>query len=256
MCVLFVANKVCKQYPLIIIANRDEFHRRPTAKLARWPDSTITAGQDLEANGTWLGVSQSGKIAALTNVRGSQFLKPSAPTRGELVTQYLNYQDSDDNFGQQLQQRAQQYSGFNLLYGTQQQLFAFNNIQNKIEPLNKGFHGLSNAALNDNWPKVQRGVSQLETYLDHNESVQASELVTLMKNVEPAPDLQLPNTGVGIELERFLSPIFIVGDDYGTRCSSILLFDQQQRLTFVEYSYDKNGDISDCVEITQPTPLC
>lgn len=252
MCVLFIANKVCQQYPLIIMANRDEFHRRPAAKLHRWPDSTITAGQDLEAKGTWLGVNRGGKIAALTNVRGSQYLKPAAPTRGELVTRYLDYQAGDDSFGQQLQRQADRYAGFNLLYGTPNQLFAFNNVKNKIEPLNQGFHGLSNAAINDCWPKVQRGVSQLEAYLDNNESPLPGELVALMRNVEPAPDHLLPDTGVGIELERFLSPIFIIGDDYGTRCSSILMVDRQRRLTFVEYSYDRNGEISDSVEFKLP----
>lgn len=252
MCVLFVASKVCRKYPLIIIANRDEFHHRPTAPLANWSDSQIIAGQDLEAKGTWLGVNQQGKVAALTNVRGAQYLKASAPTRGELVTNYLTTPDNDRDFSAQLQSRANQYSGFNLLYGTQDQLYALNNITNKIEPLTRGFHGLSNAALNDQWPKIQRGVSQLEDYLNGNENPQTSELVTLMHSTEIAPDEQLPNTGVSIELERFLSPIFIIGDDYGTRCSSILLFDAERRMTFAEYSYNKAGEITGLIELKLP----
>ncbi|NRA83209.1 MAG: NRDE family protein [Gammaproteobacteria bacterium] len=252
MCVLFVANKVSDLYPLIIIANRDEFHRRPTAKLAQWPDSAIIAGQDLEALGTWLGVNVDGRIAALTNVRGPQFIKPQPPSRGELVTDYLNSLASPTEFGPKLQPIAAQYSGFNLLYGTADQLFTFNNTTNQVLPITEGCHGLSNAALNDHWPKVQRGVSQLEAYLATTERVDANELVTLMQCNIKAPDHLLPDTGVGIELERFLSPIFIIGDEYGTRCSTILLYDRHQQLTIFEYSYHKDGQICDKVEIKLP----
>jgi len=249
MCVLFVANKVCDQYPLIIIANRDEFHNRPTAKLHRWPDSAIIAGQDLEANGTWLGVNHSGKIAALTNIRNAKYLKTAAPSRGQLVTDYLTSTKNDQQFSQQLGQHASLYSGFNLLYGTIDQLYAFNNISGIVEPLGEGVHGLSNAALNDPWPKIKRGTAQLTTYLEQTETPAPDELVSLMQNNQAAPDNHLPQTGVELELERLLAPIFITSEQYGTRSTSILLFDRRNQLTMAEYSYDNTGTVVGKVEI-------
>jgi uncharacterized protein with NRDE domain len=251
MCVLFVAKNICPKYPLIIIANRDEYHQRPTAKLHRWPDSNIIAGRDLEANGSWLGVNERGSIAALTNIRGAQYQKTSPPSRGQLITDYLTFEGSDQEFSQQLQQQANSYSGFNLLFGNPEHLYAFNNVKGTIEPLSDGIHGLSNAALNDPWPKIQRGIDQLTHYLTHTETPQPAELVALMQNKQTAPDHALPQTGIDLELERLLAPIFIVSEQYGTRSSSILLFDQQQQLRFIEYSYDNAGTIIYQIEIKQ-----
>jgi len=249
MCVLFVANKVCPSYPLIIIANRDEFHQRPTAKLHQWPDSNITAGRDLEAKGTWLGVDNTGKIAALTNIRNAQYIKTAAPTRGQLVTDYLTSTKDDQQFSEQLRQQGSQYSGFNLLYGQVGQLYAFNNISGKVEVLNEGVHGLSNASLNAPWPKIEHGTAQLSKYLEQTDSPNPDELVSLMQNNQVAPDHQLPKTGVELELERLLAPIFIVSEKYGTRCTTILLFDNNNKLTLVEYSYDNTGTVVGKVEI-------
>lgn len=244
MCVLFIAYQVVDEYPLIILANRDEFHQRPARPLAYWPDQpSILAGRDLEAGGTWLGVSRHGKIAALTNYRQGHNQKQQAPSRGDLVSHFLANDQSADDYLSALTPKAQDYNGFNLLLGDSQGLFVFNNQLNQTIKLTPGFHGLANGALNDPWPKVSQGTNQLRDYLQRAITPKPEELLLLMQNDQQAADHLLPDTGIGQAWERFLSPTFIRGEQYGTRCSSLLLFNAQQQLQFTEFSYDPAGDI-------------
>ena len=244
MCVLFIANQVVDDYPLIILANRDEFHQRPTKPLAYWPDEpAILAGRDLEARGTWLGVNKQGRVAALTNYRQGHNQRQDAPSRGDLVSGFLRSDEPAGHYLDRLHPTADQYNGFNLLVGTPEELYVYNNALDSCERLAPGFHGLSNASLNDPWPKINRGVTQLKEYLQQSISLDPQELLMLMQNDQQADAHLLPDTGVGLAREKFLSPIFIRGQEYGTRCSSLLMFDRDNRLHFTEFSYNPDGQV-------------
>jgi len=251
MCVLFIAKNVAGQYPLIIIANRDEFYQRPTAPLCQWPNSPIVAGQDLEAGGTWLGITKSGRFSALTNIRDPSLNRDNMLSRGELVTSYLTHLGTNQAFQTQLSQTANNYNGYNLVFGDHKKIYVFNNATAQFETVDSGIHGLSNAALNSPWPKVEWGKERLAAYLHNNEKIDASELANLLQDRTPALDKQLPETGVAIEIERVLSPLFIHHREmnYGTRCTSVLLFSANGEIEFTEISYDNLGQISDRITL-------
>ncbi len=252
MCVLFIAKNVSTQYPLIIIANRDEFYQRPAKPIAHWQDSPIVAGLDLEAGGTWLGVTAAGKISALTNIRDPKSLKNNAQSRGELVTSFLVCDQTLAIFKSQLQTSAASYNGYNLLFGDKDNLQVFHSATQRFTTVNAGIHGLSNAQLNSPWPKVTLGKQLLTDYLINTRRVCADELVELLRNNIQAPDQSLPDTGIPLTIERALSPLFInsTENNYGTRCTSVLLFSPTGGISFHEVSYDAQGEVSGKKQIT------
>ncbi|WP_414830725.1 NRDE family protein [Alteromonas sp. H39] len=244
MCILFVAINQHADYPLVIAANRDEFHRRPTAPSSFWasyPD--LLAGQDLEANGTWMGVTRNGNIAALTNIR-NQEQKSDARTRGELVVNALTQQDQSA-FSQTLRTSRNQYNGYNLLYGHLTALTVYNNAQDRFFPLSDGIHGLSNADIQTPWPKVTRGMQSLTSYISSTRQLQQDALFTLLRDDEKAEDHLLPETGIGYEWEKLLSSIFIQSPEYGTRTSTLLLMDNQQQCHWQERTFSPQGTLTD-----------
>ncbi|WP_299495906.1 NRDE family protein [uncultured Shewanella sp.] len=241
MCILFIALKVLPQYPLIICANRDESHHRPTKKAHFWePEKKILAGKDLEAGGTWLGINKQGNIAAITNIRIPEQSKQPKKTRGELPILALT-QSSPLISPSWLKKNNHQYQAFNLLYGHYQSLHCYNSQTQKDTCLSPGFHAISNGALDEIWPKMAKGNHALEQYLNSHSKPIPSELLMLLTDPQQAEDKYLPHTGISLDWERLLSSIFIKHPKYGTRSSNIILINQQQHVSFTEVRFNKLG---------------
>ncbi|WP_067724850.1 NRDE family protein [Oceanobacillus damuensis] len=240
MCLINFQLKNHSKYKLVIAANRDEFYARPTKEAGFWEDHPeILAGRDLIGLGTWLGITNSGRFAALTNYRDPAMEGQNYTSRGEIVTNYLKSFESPEDYLQTLSTNRKDYAGFNVLVGDADQLYYYNNIQDKISRIQAGTHALSNHFLNTPWPKVIKGRHALKNYLDENKNITINKLFEIVSDAEEAGDEELPHTGVGIELERKLSPLFIRTPDYGTRSSTILLIDKSYNVTFVERTYEK-----------------
>ncbi|MEK4520612.1 NRDE family protein [Psychrobacillus sp. FSL W7-1457] len=238
MCLVNFQFQTHPTYPLIVVANRDEFYERPTESAHFWEDHpSILAGRDLLQMGTWLGVSKAGRFAALTNFRDPQ-LEPGHLSRGEIVRNFLiGHQDPLD-FIEELKKNRDSYGGYNIVIGDSHQLFHYNNILDEMNEVSPGTHSLSNHTLNTPWPKVEKGKQSLAEHL-LLDNIEVGPLFDLLTDESVAKDSELPDTGVGIELERSLSPLFIKMPNYGTRSSTVLLMDENQNITFAERTYYK-----------------
>ena len=242
MCLILVAWRVHAQYPIVVAANRDEFRRRPTAAAHWWTDRPqLLAGRDLEARGTWLGITRDGQIAALTNFRAPGQLKLNAPSRGGLVIQMLESQAPIPQRVAQLRELSPQYSGFNLLCTDGRQLGVFESVPATGRMLEPGIYGLSNHLLDTPWPKVQRAKSKLATAL--GAMPDDSTLLDLLCDDRTATDDELPRTGVSLEWERLLSSAFIRGADYGTRSSTIIRVGIEGSVDFNEWTWQTDGSL-------------
>ncbi|WP_033543113.1 NRDE family protein [Planococcus sp. CAU13] len=242
MCLINFQYRQHPHYKLVVAANRDEFYGRPALQAHFWEDHPeILAGRDLSQMGTWLGVTKSGRFAALTNFRDPSLPETGKISRGALVRDYLASDSNPENFLKALEPDA--YTGFNVLLGDTEKLFYYNNLQQEIVDVSPGIHGLSNHFLNTPWPKVVKGKSRLESYLDNTPEADPDDLFELLLDAEQAADPHLPVTGVGLEFERILSPIFIKTPDYGTRSATVLLVDYENNITFAERTYEK-GEFS------------
>jgi uncharacterized protein with NRDE domain len=245
MCILFIAVKQHPKFPLIIAANRDEFHARPTKPTHFWQDHPhILAGRDLSANGTWMGVNKSGDIAALTNIRAPGKERKNAISRGALVADFIKDSPQHADYLATLQNTHAQYNGYNLLFGNLQKLHVYNNFENTTYDLEKGVYGLSNASLNSPWPKLDAGRSALADYCQHADILNFEHLFELLRNNEPAHDDDLPDTGIPKDWEKMLSSIFIKSEEYGTRSSTILLIDNEQKVYWEERTFDANAHLT------------
>ena len=241
MCILFIAVKQHPDFPLIIAANRDEYHARMTSPSHVWTDNPkIFAGRDEQAGGTWMGIHTSGRIAALTNIRAPQREKLDAKTRGELVVRALETKE-DDAFLDSLRRTADDYNGYNLVYGDADSLSVFNSHSLEHHRLTQGVYGLSNASLNTPWPKVELGVESLNYACQQSDDLDIDDLFAILHNRDTASDEHLPDTGIAKPWEKMLSSIFICSPDYGTRSSTILTIDNIGKLNWQERSYDANG---------------
>lgn len=237
MCLILVAWRAHPGYPLVVAANRDEFFSRPTDAADFWRDAPqVLAGRDLQGGGTWLGVTRSGRFAALTNYRDPAALKAAAPSRGELVSSFLRGVETPEMFRHRLEATGTGYNGFNLLFGTGGSLHYYSNCGDTGGELGAGIYGLSNHLLDTPWPKVAHGKSALALALDALPDDAA--LLALLRDDRIAPDDALPRTGVSLEWERLLSAAFVHSADYGTRSSTILLVDNQGNVSLDETSFD------------------
>jgi uncharacterized protein with NRDE domain len=242
MCLILFAWKTHKYFPLILIANRDEFYERPTAPAAFWEDTPgLLAGRDLREGGTWLGITRKGRLAALTNYRDPTARKDGAPSRGKLVSDFLRGRRAPEAYLRWLSPKAARYNGFGLLVGNPNELCYFSNRGALIRLL-PGVHGISNHLLDTPWPKVERGKQTLRDHLEREKTPSPEALFTLLADRARPPDERLPVTGVGLEWERVLSPLFIESPDYGTRSSIVLLIDRRGRVTFIERVFDGDSD--------------
>jgi len=248
MCLILFAWKVHADMPLIVAANRDEWHQRPAAAAAWWPEHPdLLAGRDLEAGGTWLGVTRTGKFAAITNFRDPSRLvvnAPNPPSRGQLVVDYLRGEQTPHQYLEDLSLRHGDYNGFNLLVGDIENLLYYSSVDHKIEVVPPGIHGLSNRALNTSWPKVEIGKSSLGGAIETEvaESAIPARLLAILSNARGAADNLLPDTGVGLEWERKLSPALIISPDYGTRCSTIFIA-KRDTSSFIEHTRNPLAEV-------------
>lgn len=236
MCLIVLSWQQHRAYPLILAANRDEFYARPSEPLHWWPDAGILAGRDLEGGGTWMGLSRDGKFAAVTNVRDPRAHRPEAPSRGRLVTDYLVGNAPPSDYVESVSHRGQAFNGFNLLAGDLDELYSYSNRGHGPVRLSPGLYGLSNDILDTPWPKVERSKQRLARMLRQPE-VAPTSVREMLSDPEPAPDDELPDTGIDRDLERALSAPFIRTPDYGTRVSSLLLIRRNGEAEFYEWGH-------------------
>lgn len=221
MCLIAFAWLAHPRWRLVLAGNRDEFHARPTEALARWSDAPIIGGRDLEAGGTWLGVTASGRCAAVTNVREPDAARDGA-SRGLLVTDYLQGQADAAVHAASMCPRAGDYHPFNLLtFDARAAFYRGNRPQPRVQRISDGVHGLSNAGLNTPWPKTRVLMQRLQTWIDIGQATFAP-LFDALADEQVAADDELPDTGIGLARERALSPAFIRGESYGTRASTVV----------------------------------
>lgn len=219
MCIILFSWQPDADRPLVVAANRDEFHHRP-AEAARWRGDVL-CGLDLEANGTWLGITRSGRFAAVTNYREPiQDQQSGRRSRGMLPLDFLHGDQSPADYMDSIVPDQQEFGGFNLLVSDGQSLWYMGNRGAAPCPVEPGTHALSNGLLDTPWPKTQRGKARLEQSLGEDALLPA--LLDLLRDDTVPADSELPETGVGLELERLVAPIFIASATYGTRASTAL----------------------------------
>ncbi len=238
MCLIVFAWRPAHSQPLILAANRDEFYARPTSPLARWEEAAhVYAGRDLEAGGTWLGISADGRFAALTNIRNPD--KPlGRRSRGELVAHFLSSSLPIDEYLHEVAKRSAEYGGFNLLVGNRQELHFLNAVDPTPQRLQAGVYGVSNAGLDTPWPKLLKAKAALS---EHLHDVQPEALFRFLADPQAAPDAELPNTGVGLATEKLLSSVFIASPNYGTRASTVLIVNADGSRRMIERSFGPYG---------------
>jgi uncharacterized protein with NRDE domain len=240
MCLIFIAHRHHPQFPLVIAANRDEFYARDTAPLHFWEDMPdIIAGRDLVGGGTWMGVRKNGRWAALTNYREPGVQDPNARSRGHLVTDFLNARQSPMEYLAAVHAQGDRYNGFNLFVGDGRSLAYNSNRGRPPMLLTPGIYGASNHFLDTPWPKLAKGKDRFASLLETAEPDMEGMLGILADTQRP-PDEQLPDTGVGMEWERLLSPVFITSPVYGTRCSTVARLDSAGEVEVLERTYEVN----------------
>lgn len=240
MCILLLAHRPRPDLSLVLAANRDEFYDRPSAPSAWWEGPhAILAGRDLRQGGTWLGITREGRLAALTNIREPSRHDPAAPSRGHLVRGFLESSRNAVSFLQDLD--GSPYNGFNLVVFDGQRLAAFSNRAAGVRVLEPGLHGFSNGVLDAPWPKVRRGLAALGRALEREGENLEEALLSILADRAPAPDEELPRTGIGVEAERALSPLFTRTEVYGTRASTVVILRADGRVSWVERPYDPQG---------------
>ena len=243
MCLIVLAWRASAAFPLVVAANRDEWRERP-AEPARWwsdhPD--LLAGRDLQAGGTWMGVTREGRFAAVTNFRDPSDKRSNARSRGGLVTEFLLGSDSPARFLSNLSARSHEYNGFNLILGDGASLFYFGSREGTPRAIEPGVHGLSNHTLDEPWPKVVRGSARMGRALEGVDPAPA--LFEMLSDRAGARDEDLPQTGVGVEWERRLAPALIVGADYGTRVSTVLAISSSGNVSFEERGRAADGSVT------------
>jgi uncharacterized protein with NRDE domain len=236
MCLILVAWQVHPAYPLVVAANRDEFYARPTAAADFWPGTDILAGRDLEAGGTWMGISRSGRFAALTNFRDPARQRPGLASRGHLVADFLAAGTSPSAW---LAGSSGDYNGYNLLVGDRHELAWQSNIEPGHQLLEPGIYGVSNHLLDTPWPKLSAAKSALAAALA--ELPDDRGLFDLLRDDAIHPDEALPRTGVSLEWERLLSAAFVKAHRYGTRCSTVLAVAGDGTTVFDEQTWLEQG---------------
>lgn len=240
MCLITFAYKTHPRYDLILAGNRDEFYGRPTRKAKFWSEEgnpNILAGKDLEAGGTWLGVHKSGKWSALTNYRDPSIKKDDPPSRGEIVLDYLKANQVAMDYLAELSKKDELYNGFNLLVWDEKDFYHYSNQNKKVTRIEPGIHGLSNALLDTPWPKLVTANQELHNIISE-EDFDKEDLFKLLADERKASDSELPVTGIPKELEKAVSSIFIKTQNYGSRCSTVLLIDKEGNIDFTERRFE------------------
>lgn len=241
MCLILFSYMNNPVYRLVLAANRDEFYERPTLSAGFWEeDNTVLGGKDLQAGGTWLGITRTGRFAAITNYREPDAFKPNAPSRGKLISGYLQASANPCDYLREVAARSSLYNGFNILAGDNEKLCYFSNRDGGVKELAPGIYGLSNHLLNTPWPKVAHGKRLLGSVLD-GEIIPEKIFQVLRDRTQPK-DSDLPRTGVSMEWERVLSSIFITSPIYGTRSSTLITIDHGGNVSFIEQVFNNSPE--------------
>ena len=243
MCLIALAWKARPDLPLVVAANRDEWRERPTEPAHWWPEQPrLFAGRDLQAGGTWMGVTREGRFAAVTNFRDPSDKRSTARSRGTLVTDYLLGTASPEAYLAALAPHAREYNGFNLIVGDRGELWYFGSREGIARAIEPGIHALSNHLLDEPWPKVVRArMAMQEAIKDADPS---ARLFAALADGQGAPDDALPETGVGIVWERRLASPLITGGDYGTRSSTVVTFSATGAVAFEERTLSPDGAVT------------
>lgn len=239
MCLIALGIEQHPDYPLILAANRDEFHARPTEDAHWWPDRKgVLGGRDLQAGGTWLAVSRRGRLATVTNFRDAKPPDPDHRSRGQLVTDFL---DSDLSPGEYLDGIDEDaFAGFNLIVATATEVAYLSNREDGRRALGPGIYGLSNALLDGPWDKVERSKAKLRDLVARGE-ISEDALMRLMDDRERGPVDEVERTRLDFETAHAITAPFIVRPEYGTRCTTVLLADANGHLRFNERRFDPAG---------------
>lgn len=246
MCLILFAWQVRPDHPLVLAANRDEYFRRPTRPAHYWDDAPgVLGGRDLEAGGSWLGVDTRGRVAAVTNYREPPRARAGELSRGLLVSDFLKGDKAAADYLREVIRWQRRYDAFNLLLADATGLYFYSSREPDYRALAPGCYGISNGELDCPWPKVKKGKQVLRRQLGSGQALDSEALFDLLADDTPAADRELPDTGVGLEIERKLSPIFINLDGYGTRCSTVLIMGAQGNVFFAERNFDATGKALD-----------
>lgn len=265
MCLILTSWQSHPEYPLVVLANRDEFYERATDSMHWWDDHPhILAGRDRAdvkgQSGTWMGISKTGRFAAITNVRAPSEKNPDAQTRGEIPAKFLKASDSPEGFIDVHGHTFNRYNGFNLLatdlsskdpvlvWLSNRVLMGKNLRPRKVmnpQKLNPGIYGLSNGMLDTPWPKVQHRVGAFAQLLamDTGEFKRSEHYLRAMEDMTQAPDDYLPQTGVSYEWEKALSSAFIRTPNYGTRSTSLIRIRKDGRYEVIEKLFNAEKEL-------------
>ncbi|MBN2492930.1 MAG: NRDE family protein [Planctomycetes bacterium] len=240
MCTILLAWRCREELPLLVAANRDEFHDRAAAPAGWWPDRPeVLGGRDLAGGGTWLGVDRRGRVAALANYR-----EPGAPagglSRGRLVVDFLASDERPAAFGRAVVARGDRFAGFTLVAADAAEIVCVGNRERTARTLAPGVHGFSNGGLDAPWPKVRAGRARIQELLAAP-SLDAAALLDVLSDRTVPPDSELPHTGIGLEKERLLGAMFVVSPDYGTRASTAVIVRAEGTVTFLERTFSRSG---------------
>lgn len=230
---------------LLLVSNRDERYDRKAKSAEFWSEHDILGGRDLKQGGTWLAVSRSGRLAAVTNIREPERNDPQAPSRGVLPVQFVSRNTAVRQFLEG-RQDFDHFNGFNLVLWDGEDLAA---ASNRGEPvvLTPGIHGISNGTLSSSWAKVQAAADLFEGLVTSGD-VTNEHILGIMRDQSPKEDALLPDTGVGLEMERVLSSPFIRTEGYGTRCTTIVRCLSNGQIRFDEYTYNESAEIVDVAQ--------
>ena len=242
MCTILIAHKMSNRFPLLVLANRDEFYNRPTSPALEWEEAPgLYAGRDLVSGGSWFGV-RNGRWASVTNIReGINNRDIHQKSRGWLVRDYLLRELPAEDYLQQLHAIKHEFAGFNLLLGEDEQLWYTSTRNSGPQLLKPGVYGLSNHLLDTPWPKVVRGKQDLKALL-MRDKLNFNLAFSILADTTQAADKDLPDTGIPLEWERALSATFINFQNYGTRCSSLLVKDMEGEQLFMERRFSGSPD--------------
>lgn len=242
MCLAVLALHCVADIPVLIAANRDEFHLRPTLAAAAWPgEPVIYAGRDQQAGGTWMGVSERGRYAIVTNFRDPKHFLVDAPSRGALVEDYLRSDASPVDYLTAVHACDAQYNGFNLIVGDTAQACYLSNRDDKPRQLPSGVYAVSNHLLDTPWPKLTRTKAEFERILRSTPQPDLTALYANLADRTPADDADLPQTGIPLDRELLLSSPFIVSPNYGTRASTVLALHADGRGELHERRFGPDG---------------
>lgn len=248
MCLIVIAFRAHERFPLIVAANRDEFHARPTQSARWWADKPdIAGGRDLQAGGTWLALHRSGRFATVTNYQSAKLESGKLESRGHLVTSFLECELSPLDYLQSIDGNA--YAGFNLLVSDGASLGYLSNRGVDARLLDHGVYGLSNSTLDAPWHKVERSKASLLELLD-NDKINETELMRLLGDRVKGPASEVKSARLPFARAHALTAPFIVMPDYGTRCSSTVLADHAGRWRLLERRFDAAGKSSGDTQLT------